>query len=108
MRNTQKSTTPNDNALWKLSSCASPSSLTMLLLGSLLLLWQPSAYAQKLSKADAAKSAQSLTQGKVLTVSTKKTNSKIDYRVKVLLPEGRVRYITVDGDSGAAHIPQGN
>ena len=56
-------------------------------------------YAQKLSPADAAASARSFTDGKVLKVKPIQ-DTKIDYRVKVLSPEGRVRNIIVDGDNG--------
>jgi hypothetical protein len=56
-------------------------------------------YAQQLSPSDAAASARNFTDGKVLTVKPIQ-GTKIDYRVKILSPEGRVRNIIVDGDSG--------
>lgn len=56
-------------------------------------------YAQQISPADAAASAHSFSGGKILKVKPTQGN-KIDYRVKVLSPEGRVRNIIVDGDNG--------
>ena len=65
----------------------------------LLCLCSSAAYAQQLSPSDAAASARNFTDGKVLKVKPIQ-GSKINYRVKVLSPEGRVRNIIVDGDSG--------
>ena len=48
----------------------------------------------------AAASASRATGGRVLSVRKGKRGT---YRVKVLLPGGRVRNVTVDGDSGQVH-----
>jgi hypothetical protein len=56
-------------------------------------------YAQQLSPAEAAASARNFTDGKVLKVKPIQGN-KINYRVKILSPEGRVRNIIVDGNNG--------
>lgn len=55
--------------------------------------------AQQLSPADAAESARHYTDGKILKVKPI-GGEKIDYRVKILSPQGRVRNIIIDGDSG--------
>jgi len=55
--------------------------------------------AQELSASEAASKAREFTGGRVLKVKPPRGNS-VDYRVRVLLPEGRVRNIIVDGDSG--------
>lgn len=70
-----------------------------LCLGLLLILGSPFTLAQKLSPTEAAASARSFAGGKVLKVKAMK-GEKVDYRVKVLSPEGRVRNIIVDGNSG--------
>jgi len=57
------------------------------------------AIAQKLSPAEAASSARQSTGGKILKVRPLK-NGSTDYRIKVLLPEGRVRNIIIDGNNG--------
>jgi hypothetical protein len=59
--------------------------------------------AQQLSPSDAAASARSFTDGKVLKVKTIQ-GTTIDYLVKILSPEGRVRNIIVDGDSGEIRL----
>jgi hypothetical protein len=56
-------------------------------------------HAQQLSPAEAAASARNFTDGKILKVKPTQ-GEKINYRVKVLSPEGRVRNIIVDGDNG--------
>ncbi len=57
------------------------------------------AWSQNLSHAEAAQKAREATNGKVLKV--KKTNSNtINYRVKILSPEGRVKHILIDGNTG--------
>jgi hypothetical protein len=56
-------------------------------------------HAQKLSPAEAADSVRNVTGGKVLKIQPPKSGST-DYRVKMLLPEGKVRSMIVDGDSG--------
>jgi hypothetical protein len=73
-------------------------------IGLALTLSSPLLSAQQLSPAEAASSARSFTGGKVLKVKTLH-GEKIDYRVKILLPEGRVRNIIIDGDNGEAHLP---
>ena len=55
--------------------------------------------AQKLSPSQAADSARDVTGGKVLKVRPLRSGST-DYRIKMLLPEGKVRNIVVDGNSG--------
>lgn len=55
--------------------------------------------AQQLSPAEAADSAREATGGKILKVKPV-SGKKADYRVKVLLPEGQVHNILVDGDNG--------
>jgi hypothetical protein len=55
--------------------------------------------AQALSPADAASRARAETGGRILKVKPPRGDS-MDYRVRVLLPEGRVRNIIVDGNSG--------
>jgi hypothetical protein len=62
--------------------------------------------AQKLSPSDAAASARHFTNGKVLKVNPI-TRDGVDYRVKMLLPEGQVRNVIIDGDSGKAHFRKG-
>jgi uncharacterized membrane protein YkoI len=73
-------------------------------IGLLLTLSSAFLSAQQLSPAEAASSAHNFTGGKVLKVNTIR-GDKIDYRVKILLPEGRVRNIIIDGDNGEAHVP---
>ncbi len=68
----------------------------------LMLAFSPWLYAQQKSPAEAADSARSFTQGKVLSVKPFRDNDAVHYRVKVLLPNGQVRYIFVDGDNGNA------
>ena len=79
-----------------------------------LLLASPSLYARsqqpastapylQLAQMDAGSAArlvQSRTGGRVLSVDRAEKNGRVMYRVKVLLPEGRVRTVTVDADSG--------
>jgi hypothetical protein len=77
-----------------------------LCLGLLILLSSTSSMAQKLSPSDAAASARDFTNGKVLKVDPI-TRDGVDYRVKMLLPEGQVRNIIIDGDSGKAHFRKG-
>ncbi len=79
---------------------------------AVLLLTSPLSQAQKLSPAEAAASARNATGGKVLKVKAMK-GKKVDYRVKMLMPEGRVRHIIIDGDSGRLqprrkHLPPTN
>lgn len=76
---------------------------TYLCLGLLLTFISAPSTAQKLSPSDAAASARNFTNGKVLKVDPT-TGKKVDYRVKMLLPEGQVRNIIIDGNSGEAHF----
>jgi len=50
-----------------------------------------------INKATAAKIAQKRHGGKVLSVETKKSKSGIQYRVKILLDNGRIRTVTIKG-----------
>jgi uncharacterized membrane protein YkoI len=56
--------------------------------------------ARDVGPAAAAEAARGATGGRVLGVRAKRAKGRIVYRVKVLLPEGRVRTVTVDGASG--------
>lgn len=86
----------------------------VLLLLALLLVVVPSAQARpldhlrsgaplmlaELDSSAAARLVESRTGGKVLSVHRQENKGKTQYRVKVLLPEGRVRTIMVDAQSG--------
>ena len=50
--------------------------------------------------AAAAAAARRATGGRVLNVNGRRSGDQTIYRVKVLLPGGRVRTVTVDGGSG--------
>ena len=50
--------------------------------------------------AQAAAAARAATGGKVLAVHAARIDGRAVYRVKLLLPGGRVRTITVDAESG--------
>lgn len=63
----------------------------------------PLLLAQQLSPSEAAAKARDFTSGKVLKVTPPPKGSD-NYRVKVLLPKGRIRYLMVDGNSGAARF----
>lgn len=56
--------------------------------------------AQNLSPSEAADSARQATAGKVLKVKLINGDT-VHYRVKILSPEGRIRYIVIDGDNGS-------
>ncbi|MGS2717202.1 PepSY domain-containing protein [Eionea flava] len=58
--------------------------------------------AQNLSPSEAADSARQVTDGKVLKVKPINGDT-IHYRVKILSPEGRIRYIVIDGNNGSLH-----
>ena len=58
--------------------------------------------AQNLSPSEAADSARQATAGKVLKVKPI-SGDTVHYRVKILSPEGRIRYIVIDGDNGSLH-----
>lgn len=47
--------------------------------------------------------AKRTTGGRVLSAETSEQRGRIVYRIKVLTPEGQVRYIYVDADSGEVH-----
>ena len=61
--------------------------------------------AQRLSPSEAADSARNHTGGKVLKVKSPQGGNNTDYRIKVLLPQGKVRNVTVDGNSGKVRQP---
>ena len=50
--------------------------------------------------ADAARQAARMTGGRVLDVRTSNQGGRIVYEVKVLLDDGRVRVVRIDGVSG--------
>jgi hypothetical protein len=50
--------------------------------------------------AGAARIVERSTGGKVLSVNRQEKKGRIMYRVKVLLPEGRVRTVMVDAETG--------
>lgn len=54
----------------------------------------------ELDSSAAARLVESKTGGKVLSVHRQENKGKTVYRVKVLLPEGRVRTVNVDAQSG--------
>ena len=62
----------------------------------------PPALAQSadIGPAGAAAAARAATGGKVLGVRAARADGRTVYRVKLLLPGGRVRTVTVDGASG--------
>lgn len=51
-------------------------------------------------KSQAAESARQAFGGKVLSVDELKEGGRVLYRVKLLLDGGRIKIVTVDGDSG--------
>ncbi len=51
-------------------------------------------------KSQAAESARQAYGGKVLSVDEIKEDGRVLYRVKLLLDGGRIKIVTVDGDSG--------
>ena len=51
-------------------------------------------------KAAAAEAARAAYGGKVLKVEQTTKNNKTVYRVKLLLDGGRIKYVTVDANSG--------
>lgn len=53
-----------------------------------------------LTSSDAARLVERKTGGKVLAVSEEERGGKRVYRIKVLLPEGRIRTLFIDRDSG--------
>ena len=58
------------------------------------------AQAGDIGPAGAAAAARAATGGRVLGVRAQSAGGRTVYRVKVLLPGGRVRTVTVDGASG--------
>jgi len=48
----------------------------------------------------AARLVERKTGGKVLSVHRQEKKGRVQYRVKVLLPEGRVRTVSVDAETG--------
>lgn len=49
----------------------------------------------------AARAVERATGGRVLSVNREDSNGRVVYRVKVLLPGGRIRVVTVDGETGS-------
>ena len=49
----------------------------------------------------AARAVERATGGRVLSVNREDRNGRVVYRVKVLLPGGRIRVVTVDGETGS-------
>lgn len=63
--------------------------------------WQPALmYLAQVDSAGAARIVERNTGGKVLSVHRQEKKGKVMYRVKVLLPEGRVRTVSVDAETG--------
>ena len=56
--------------------------------------------AQDISSSEAAAIVRKQTGGRVLSVRPQNRDQIRGYRVKVLLPKGRVRYFVVDGRTG--------
>ncbi|MBB5018395.1 putative membrane protein YkoI [Chitinivorax tropicus] len=59
------------------------------------------AWSAKVSRDEAAASAQRTTGGRVLSVDKAEQGGREVYRVKILTPKGEVRIVLVDADSGA-------
>jgi hypothetical protein len=57
----------------------------------------PAAYAAATDGADAARQAAAMTGGRVLDVRTTPKGGRVVYEVKVLLDDGRVRVVRIDG-----------
>ncbi|WMS87966.1 PepSY domain-containing protein [Pleionea litopenaei] len=68
--------------------------------GSFLWAAENKAACENISKAQAVSIAQSAIKGKALSASRSKRGDTVVYRVKVLLENGRVRTILVDGCKG--------
>lgn len=54
----------------------------------------------ELDSSSAARLVERKTGGKVLSVHRQEKKGRVQYRVKVLLPEGRVRTVSVDAETG--------
>jgi uncharacterized membrane protein YkoI len=65
----------------------------------LALLAPVAAYA-KASRDDAAATAQQMTGGRVLAVEKTEHGGKQAWRVKVVTPQGEVRFIVIDAETG--------
>lgn len=61
----------------------------------------PVIWLAQVDSSSAARAVQRATGGKVLSVHRQERKGRVQYRVKVLLPEGRVRTMTVDGETGS-------
>jgi len=55
----------------------------------------------RIDSSAAARAVERATGGRVLSVDQAERNGRVQYRVKVLLREGRVKTMTVDGQTGA-------
>ena len=51
----------------------------------------------------AARAVERATGGRVLSVHREENNGRVVYRVKVLLPEGRIRVFIVDAETGSVN-----
>ncbi len=54
-----------------------------------------------LDSGGAARAAEAKTGGKVLSVTKEERNGRIVFRVKVLLPEGRIKNVFIEGGNGS-------
>ncbi|WP_137938230.1 PepSY domain-containing protein [Chitinivorax sp. B] len=75
---------------------------SLFLVAVLAMLFGPApAWSAKVSRDEAAASAQRSTGGRVLSVDKADQSGREVYRVKILTPKGEVRIILVDAESGA-------
>ena len=75
--------------------------LLMVLLSAPVFAYDPAQWLADLSGSDAAVIVEKKTGGKVLKVSEEERKGEWVYRVKVLLPEGRVKTVFISKASGA-------
>lgn len=75
---------------------------TLTLLAVLLLVALPMNVQAKASRDDAATIAQRMTGGRVLSVDRIRQGDREVWRVKVVTPQGEMRVIVIDVDSGQA------
>ncbi|MBA57395.1 MAG: peptidase [Pseudomonadales bacterium] len=62
--------------------------------------WEPHVLLADIGPSEAAARVVQKTGGKVLRVTLEERDGREVYRVKVLLPEGRIKTVFVDKDSG--------
>jgi len=74
--------------------------LIRLLIGLIILLSSPSNYAGNVDQQDAAKIAKQGQPGRVLKVKKVDLKNRSAYKVKVLRPNGDVKSVLVDPESG--------